>query len=86
MNITQDPFSSVINGGIVTAYFEQLERNSEFIWGIEQILIPAAELYSVAITPETRDDYNLYELILSEADTMVFSNASDLIRSLAAMI
>lgn len=83
MNITQDPFSSAINGGIVTAYFEQLERNSEFTWGIEQILIPAAELYSVAITPETRDDYNLYELILSEADTMVFSNASDLIRSLA---
>lgn len=81
MNITEEPLSSTINGGVVTAYFEQEERTSSFIWGIEQILIPATELYGVAMTPDTGDDFNLYQLILSEADTMVFSNASDLIRS-----
>lgn len=76
---------STITGGTVTGIFDEYLTGSHYmtVWGIQRMSVDAEELWDVAHTASTADDRALIRSVLSGADRVYLSEASDVMRGYA---
>lgn len=76
---------SNITGGTVTGIFDEYLTGSYYmtVWGIQGMSVDAEQLWDVAHTVSTADDRALIRDVLSGADRIDLSGASDVMRGFA---
>ena len=68
-----------VTGGMVSGYLELGWNGADYVelWGIQGVSIPAQELYKVAVTGSTGDEYSLINSALDGDDQFFLSDWND---------
>lgn len=72
-----------VSGGVVTGYFEANYNGQTgvYLWGIEDVSIPAIQIAAAAVTPSASDDYVLIDNMFAGNDHIILSSGNDLMRA-----